>query len=388
MSEPVLVALQVLAVGIALGSAPLLLAADRSLPRTAPAATIARPVSVVIPARDEELTLPALLDSLAALRTPVDEVIVVDDGSRDATAELARAGSATVLRATDPPPGWTGKAWACHSGTQAASGTTLLFLDADTRLAPDALERLAAAHSAGAGLVSVQPFHTVVRPYEQLSSYFNIVAILASGAFLPAGLSRPVAFGPCLLTSRVDYEAAGGHVGVRRAILDDLELARAYRRAGREVHCYRGAQTVWMHSYPAGVRAMVASWTKSLAAGAGAVSRVAMLLSVAWLCAHHAVLVGALVAAGRAVSGGGGYAVWGWLAAWLAVAVQLRWLLRRAGSFRWWTWVLFPVPLLVFDLVFALSLVQTAVRRSVRWRGREVRLRREDGAGGGAACRS
>jgi 4,4'-diaponeurosporenoate glycosyltransferase len=56
------------------------------------------------------------------------------------------------------------------------------------------------------------------------------------------------------------------------------------------------------------------------------------------------------------------------------VALQLRWVLRRAGSFRWWAWALFPVPLLAFDLVFARSLALTAVRRSVSWRGRDVSL--------------
>jgi 4,4'-diaponeurosporenoate glycosyltransferase len=64
--------------------------------------------------------------------------------------------------------------------------------------------------------------------------------------------------------------------------------------------------------------------------------------------------------------------------AWLVVAWQLRALLRRLGSFRWWSWVLFPVPLLAFDLIFVRSAVRTVVRRSVRWRGRHVDLRRRN----------
>jgi 4,4'-diaponeurosporenoate glycosyltransferase len=63
-----------------------------------------------------------------------------------------------------------------------------------------------------------------------------------------------------------------------------------------------------------------------------------------------------------------------WALAWAAVAWQLRSLLRRVGSFRWWTWVLFPVPLLAFDVIFARSAALTMVRRSVRWRGRRVDL--------------
>ena len=63
-----------------------------------------------------------------------------------------------------------------------------------------------------------------------------------------------------------------------------------------------------------------------------------------------------------------------WAVAYVALALQLRWVLRRAGSFRWWAWTLFPVPLLAFDLVFARSLALTVVRRSVPWRGRDVSL--------------
>jgi 4,4'-diaponeurosporenoate glycosyltransferase len=65
-----------------------------------------------------------------------------------------------------------------------------------------------------------------------------------------------------------------------------------------------------------------------------------------------------------------------WAAAYVVVAAQLRWVLGRLGSFRWWTWLLFPVPLLAFDLIFARSLARTVVGHSVQWRGREVRLDR------------
>jgi 4,4'-diaponeurosporenoate glycosyltransferase len=94
------------------------------------------------------------------------------------------------------------------------------------------------------------------------------------------------------------------------------------------------------------------------------------------------VAVGALLALAGAASGADLQVARGdlalWMAAWVVVAVQLRSVLRRLGSFRWWAWLLFPVPLVAFDLVFARSAVRTVVRRSVRWRGREVRL---DGRG-------
>lgn len=341
-------------------------------------------VSVVVPARDEEATLPSLVASLRGLG--LAEVVVVDDGSRDATAEVAAYGGATVLPGTPPPPGWTGKAWACHLGAGATSGELLLFLDADTVLGLDALAGLLELHARHGGLVSVQPFHAVVRPYEQLSAYFNVMSLLASGAFTRRPATRPMAFGPCLLTSRADYERAGGHEAVRGEILDDVQLAAAYDRAGLPVRCAVGGASIRMRSYPGGLRQLADGWTKNFASGASAAAPGPTLGAVLWVSAHHAVAVGALLAIVEATTGRGASLTHGdpalWAVAWVGLAAQLGWILRRVGSFRWWTWALFPACLLAFDAIFARSAALTVVRRSVRWRGREVDLR---GSSEGAA---
>ena len=337
-------------------------------------------VAVVVPARDEEASLPQLLDAVRRATVTCAEVVVVDDGSQDGTAAVARAAGARLLSASSPPPGWTGKAWACHLGARCTCAEMLLFLDADTRLAPTALASLLDLHREHGGLVSVQPYHTAVRTSEQLSSYFNAMAVLASGAFTGRPTSRPVAFGPCLLTSRADYESAGGHAAVRGEILDDARLAAAYRRAGLPVWCALGGSSVRMRSYPGGLRQLASGWTKNVASGAAAADLRAALASVVWVSAHHAIAVGALLSTLAALTGGTGRLAPGspllWTTAWAVAAWQLRVLLRRVGSFRWWTWALFPVPLLAFDLVFARSAALTVVRRSVRWRGRDVDLRR------------
>ncbi len=333
-------------------------------------------VSVVVPARDEAATLPLLLRSLRRLTTPVHEVVVVDDGSSDATAAVARDGGAVVVPTTGPPPGWTGKSWACDLGVRASSGDVLLFLDADTVLAPTALDGLLALHERHGGLVSVQPFHDVVEPYEQLSSYFNVVSLLASGAFGPHPQRRPMAFGPCLVTSRADYDRSGGHAAVRGEILDDVRLAAAYARAGLPVHCALGEGSVRMRMYPGGVGQLAEGWTKNFASGAAAAAPGASAGAALWVAAHHVVALAGVRALGRAVTGHRPAArsrrPAPWALAWVLLAVQLRSLLARTGSFRWWTWAAFPAPLLAFDVVFARSLGLTLVRRSVRWRGREV----------------
>lgn len=385
MSDVVVVVL-VLA---AMVTARWLLADLRTPPRGTAAAPSSARVSVVVPARDEARTLPDLLASLAALDAPVREVVVVDDGSRDATADVARSAGARVVPAGQPPAGWTGKAWACHVGADVTDGDLLLFLDADTVLAPDALAGLLELHAGSGGLVSVQPYHRVVRPHEQLSAWFNVVAVMASAAFTGprarAVRSRvPMAFGPCLLTSRSDLATAGGHAAVRSAILDDAALAAAYHRAGLPVVCATGGASVRMRSYPEGVGQLAAGWTKNIASGASTAWLPAALGTGLFVSVHHAIAVGAMLTLLDATTGIGGTLVGGhaavWVAAYVALAWQLRAVLRRLGSFCWWTWALTPVSLLAFDLLFARSAVLSGVRRSVTWRGRDVDLRGHDSA--------
>lgn len=364
----------------ALGACGWLLAGARTLPLTTRRPVSPHRISVVVPARDEERSLPVLLGSLTRQTVAPLEVVVVDDGSRDRTAAVASEHGARVLAPGEPPPGWTGKAWACHRGAASTTGDVLVFLDADVELRDHALEALLAAHAAEGGLVSVQPYHHVVRPHENLSAHFNAVGVLASGAFARRPAGRPMAFGPCLMTRRDDYLRAGGHDRVRGAILDDVDLAVSFRDAGLPVTCYLGGESVRMRSYPDGWRQLASGWTKNIASGAAAADPRAALAAVVWVSAQHAVGVGALVALvevlTRDATGPDAAARLAMLlVSWLVLAWQLRTVLRRLGDFRWWTWLCFPVPLLAFDLLFFRSALRTLVRRSVRWRGRDVDLR-------------
>ncbi len=334
-------------------------------------AEVAR-ASVIIPARNEEASLARLLDSLDAQPRPPKEIIVVDDGSEDATATLAARAGVTVVAAPPRPAGWVGKPWACHIGAGAATGDTLVFLDADTVLGFDGLERVVGAHGAFAsdGLLSVQPFHRTVRTYEQLSAFCNVVSMMATGAFRPGDeRDHNVAYGPCLVTSAVAYRRAGGHAAVAGEVVEDVQLARAHRRVGQAVHCLAGGDAISFRMYPSGLGQLIEGWTKDLASGAGLVSPLPMLGAVAWVAACATVGAEGVVAAVHA----GESSFWP-LIGWLLVAGQLTWLLRRLGSFRWWTAVAFPIPLAAFLAIFLRSCVHRSIRRSVRWRGRTIDL--------------
>ena len=347
-----------------------------SIPRCRPSAAPpggtgpATGAAVVIPARDEESTLPVLLASLRAQDPAPAEVVVVDDGSSDATADVARRSGATVVECEPVPSGWTGKAWACWTGAQATTSPTLVFLDADTEVAPGGLERVLGEHGRRSGLVSVQPFHVTRRPYERLSAFFNVVAMMGVDAFGVRRGRRPPAgaFGPCLVTSRADYLAAGGHRAVRGEVVEDVALARRYRATGAAVSCLGGRGSVRFRMYPAGVRQLVEGWTKNFASGAGATRAGTLVLVSVWLsgCISAAWYLGA------AAVGRGPLPPTAAAAVYAAYASQLQWMLVRAGRFGWATAAAFPLPLAFFLAVFARSLVLTNLRGEVTWRGRTV----------------
>lgn len=321
------------------------------------------PVAVVVPARDEAAALPHLLPGLLAGRRPGDEVVVVDDGSTDGTAAVAAAAGATVVAPPPPPAGWTGKAWACATGAAATAAPVLVFLDADTRLAPGGLDRVVAERAAAGGLLSVQPYHVVPTAAERLSALCNVVAMMGTDAFTPLGhrLAPAGAFGPVLATSRADYEAVGGHAAVAAAVLDDVALARRYRSAGLPVTCLGGRGAVTFRMYPGGLRPFVEGWSKNLSGGAASTRPVTLVLVVAWVSLLLQApwwLLTAPVPLG--------------MVAYAAVAAELWWMLRRVGSFGAVTAVAFPLPLAAFLAVFARSAVVRTVRRRVRWKGREV----------------
>ncbi len=332
-----------------------------------------RATSVVVPARNEEANIAALVASLVAQCPPPAQVLVVDDGSTDATARLARAAGADVLAAGPVPNGWTGKAWACARGAEATVGEVLAFLDADTVLAPGGLERLLAELAAQGwrGLVSVQPFHVTLRPYERLSAFFNLVGPMGTGAFTPLAGWRGVvgAFGPCLVCDRTDYEAAGGHACVRGNVLDDAALARHFALAGLPVRLLGGRDTVSFRMYPAGFAQLAEGWTKNMASGAAIARPLTLVLVVAWLS-------GAISAVRYAVLAGMGRCRRGPAAGlYLAYVAQLEWMLRRVGSFGALPAVAFPVPMTFFLAIFARSVVLTALRGQVRWKGRMIPIR-------------
>ena len=341
--------------------------------------------AIIVPARNEAGSIGALLRDLTVApaadpsgAAPSTVIIVVDDHSSDETAALAAAvDGVLVVAAPDLPNGWTGKSWACWNGVAAAQqrlgiapgdsvDLQLVFVDADVRMEPGALDVVTGLERADGGLMSVQPRHVPIRPYEQLSALFNVIAVMGVGAghrLPPTG-----AFGPVLATTLGDYRRVGGHRAVRSELTEDLALARRYRDAGMAVNIRLGGDLIRFRMYPKGLRSLLEGWTKNFSTGALSTRYLTLAATVLWVTALGSAALGLADAiAGRTpLLHAGVYA---------AFAAQLAVMLNRVGRFRWWASVLYPVVLATFFGVFAYSTWRTLVRRSTRWSGRTIDLK-------------
>ncbi len=332
-----------------------------------PPAAPSRRLSLIVPARNEATNLPRLLSSMSSAG-PGMETLVVDDASTDDTAAVARACGACVLDAPPLPPGWRGKAWACHNGAAAAQGEWLLFLDADTSFVHNGLPRLLRVFEAGKGALSVLPWHHVERPYEQLSAFFNLVLAAATGGF-PAtpGRSRPMLVGPCLLIGRAEYDRIGGHAAVRNQTLEHLEMTPRLAAAGIPTRLLGGRELLHVRMYPGGWRELIDGWSKAFVKGAARIPRcrvtaIGLWLTGAWLAWLPLLLL--RLPPLRTMSPAIPVTLYGLYAA------QLMLLLRRVGSFHPLTGLLFPIP-----LAFYVGLcLRSALRRSGTWKGRRLDL--------------
>ncbi len=223
-------------------------------------------ISVLIPARNEERVIAASINSLLASRDVSFEIIVLDDGSTDRTAEivlgLAAQDARVRLQSSPPlPSGWNGKQHACHTLAGLAHSNILCFLDADVRLAPEALAAMAGfLLRSGSDLVSGFPRQETETALEGLLLPLIHFVLLS---YLPlAGMRSSPApgfaagCGQFLMVRRDGYRKTGGHAQIRTTMHDGLMLPNLFRRYGLRTdiadlthlatcRMYQNASEVW-----------------------------------------------------------------------------------------------------------------------------------------------
>lgn len=234
-------------------------------------------VSVIVPARNEERNIEACVRAaLASTYAPL-EVIVVNDHSTDRTAELVRNIARhdprlKVIENPDLPQGWFGKQWACQNGASAATGGLLLFLDADTRLAPEAIVRAVnAARRTDADLLSVLSQQELDSFWERVvqPQILSTIAARYGGTEVVNNAKHArdkIANGQFILIRAKAYHELGGHNAVRAHVAEDLKLAQMYFAAGRTTTLILGWDYVHTRMYTT-LHEIIAGWRKNVFAG-------------------------------------------------------------------------------------------------------------------------
>jgi glycosyltransferase involved in cell wall biosynthesis len=228
-------------------------------------------VSVLIPARDEERSIGAVLAALRASRGVDMEIIVLDDGSTDDTAKIVEEAAALdprlrLVPAPELPEGWNGKQHACWVLARMASHEVLCFLDADVRVGPEAIYRMAGEINAMEGR---KPEKAMVSgfPRQETGTFFEKLLIplihFVLLGYLPLAGERwlswrgfAVGCGQFMMVRREAYFETGGHSEIPTSMHDGLLLPKLFRKHGyrtsiydltRDATCrmYQGAGEVW-----------------------------------------------------------------------------------------------------------------------------------------------
>ncbi len=323
-------------------------------------------VSALVPARDEAGTIGHCLTSLREqVDVPDLEIVVLDDRSSDGTAQVVahHLGDPRVTLMTgvdEPPAGWIGKTWACHRLSQEASGSVLVFVDADVTLAPDALSRMLALLTAG-GVDAVSPYprqravtwgERVVQPLLQWSWSTLLPLRLAERS---PRTSLVAANGQVLAITRDAYDDAGGHEAIRREVLDDVALFQQLKRVGRRGALADGTDVASCRMYD-GWPELRDGYSKSLWSATGSPVRAAALLgllALAYVIPPFAALFGSRVGAVGFAGAVGGRAL----------------VAHRVGGRVWPDSLLHPASVVAFGYLTTRSWVGRR-RGSLTWKSR------------------
>ncbi len=202
-------------------------------------------LSVLVPMRNEERNVKSLIASLKNSTYSNSEFIILNDQSTDQTQQLLEKEVGdddrfTLLQGKELPAGWVGKVHACHQLQKSAAGDFLIFLDADIKFSPQAIEQSLALLQktnskslSGFPAFEVSPFLSkLLVPMQHFVVFFHLPLFLANYAKFPAATA---AHGAWMLFDRKAYDDIGGHRSVYNSLVEDVHISREIKKAGHRM---------------------------------------------------------------------------------------------------------------------------------------------------------
>lgn len=331
-------------------------------------------VSVLIPARNEESSIRAAIESILATKHQEIEIIVLDDHSEDATGsiveQVAHADKRVRLENSKPlPDGWNGKQHACWQLAGLARHEYLFFLDADVRLTPDAISRIVAQQKRNdVPLLSGFPRQETGTFAEKLLIPLMHFVLLGYLPISQMRSSKEASFaagcGQLFLAQRSIYMTIGGHSAISNSRHDGIKLPRLFRSHGHMTDLFDAtdvARCRMYHSLSQVINGLLKNASEGIAN-----PRLIIPFTVLLLGGVALPLPLFLLAAYRNTS---------WIATGvLLVATLLSWFPRVAACLRfrqsWLGVLLHPLSVAWFVSLQWIALVRQQLGLKIKWRGR------------------
>jgi len=232
-------------------------------------------LSIIIPGRNEERGIEGALRSVLRQDYPNFEVLVINDRSTDATGEiLARMANESerlrVIHVRELPPGWLGKNHALHLGAAHASGTLLLFTDADVVMHPSVLRR-AAGYMLERKLDHLAIAPRAIMPGTLLSAFTLAFTHYFALYAKPWKASDPksrrhIGLGAFNMVRAAVYRAIGGHKLIAMRPDDDMKLGKLIKKNGYRQEIVFGASMITVEWYTS-LRELIAGLMKNMFSG-------------------------------------------------------------------------------------------------------------------------
>jgi chlorobactene glucosyltransferase len=333
-------------------------------------------INVLVPARNEESSLPRLLTSLQQQVYPSFTVTVLDDDSSDGTNDIARQfadqdGRFSIINGAPLPDAWAGKPWACQQLADQAEDDLLLFVDADTWFTPDVLARTAGLMTRKRpGLFSVMP-RQVAGSFGERLVLPGLYMLFLCGSRLwhledPEHQEMAAANGQFICIPKSVYRAIGGHQSVRNQIVEDIALSRVVKSSGYTLVARTAIDSVYCRMYQS-TREVFDGFSKN-AYGSFGENPVTAVLAVLVMTATH--IFPPLLLTNNLLRGqrtGASIAV---PSIEVGLGVTLRWLVSRRTGFRQRYAVLAHLNAVAFIVITARSMWWRYVGGGYQWKDR------------------
>jgi len=232
-------------------------------------------VSILIPARNEESNIGNLLNDLSDQNYLNVEILVYNDNSTDNTKTIIgqfmlRNPKIKLIDAKPLPDGWLGKNFGCYILSKHATGQYFLFLDADVRVNNTLIESaIAHMNKYQLGLVSIFPKQQMISIGEKLIvPVMNVILLSLLPLILVRKSRRPslaAANGQFMLFDARVYKERSPHETVKSNKVEDIEIARNFKKEGVKIDCLTGNSTISCRMYN-NYNEAVLGFTKNMAA--------------------------------------------------------------------------------------------------------------------------